>query len=137
METFSLILFITGIVFLLRNILVSTRWIAGRGKVVRPFTPKTSVIRKLSSLVTGLVFVISFSRCELSYLWLLLGTVSIIGSVIGLISVPFVYKTEVAKMYNQPSKGMRGFFVGQSAFGLIGSVVLLCLWIYSWRHLLD
>jgi len=137
MDTFGLILFIAGIVFLGRNILVSARWIARRGKVLTPFTPKTSVIRQFSALGTGLVFLSSFSRCKLNYLWLLLGVLFVFSSVIGLISVPFVYKTAIPKAYNQSSKGMRGFFVGQSAFGLIGSVTLLCLWIYSWRNLFN
>ena len=137
METFSLILFIAGFAFLGRNILVSARWIAGRGKIVRPFTPKTSVVHQLNALGTGLVFLLSFSRCYFSYLWLLLGAVIVFSSVIGLISIPFVYKTAVAKAYNQPSNGMRGYFVGKSGLGLIISVILLCLWIYSWRNLLN
>lgn len=137
MEPLGLLLFIAGIVFLVRNVIVSARWIARHGKVLRPFTPKTSLIHQLNALGIGLVFLSSFSRCELSYLWLLLGTVTVLGSVIGLFSIPFLYKTTIAEAYNQPSKGMRGYFVGKSALGLIVSVTLLGLWIYSWRHLLS
>jgi len=137
MDTLSVILFVFGIVFLIRNIIVTVRWIIRRGKVLKSFTQKTSIIKNTIVFVTGLVFLLSFNRCGFSYLWLLLGFFFVFGSIVGLISVPFVYKTKIAKAYNNPSKIMRGFFIGQSGFGLLVSIALLCLWIYSWRHLLS
>jgi len=132
----GLLLFLAGAALLVRNIVLAGQWVARRGKVERPFTAKTSVVNHLFVLISGIVYLLSFQRCGLRYIWFLLGVATLFSSVVGLISIPCVYKTSVAKAYNEPSKGMKGYFVGRSAFGLLASAVLLCLWVYSWRRLI-
>jgi len=136
MDGVGLMLFLAGGILLVLQIIKAGQWAARRGEVGRRFTRKTSVVHQLLVLMTGMIYLFSFSRCGLSYLWLLLGVVATFSSLVGLISIPFVYRTSISKAYNEPSKAMKGYFVGRSAFGLIASVALLCLWAYSWRHLI-
>lgn len=137
MDTYSLILFFGGMLFFIRNVVISIQWISRRGTVHRLFSHKTGIIKNAIVFVTGLVFILSFNKCGFSYLWLFLGILFVFGSIVGLISVPFIYKTEIGEAYNKPSKIMRSLFVGQSGFGLLASIGLLCLWCYSWRHLIS
>lgn len=136
MDVIGLMLFLAGAALLVMNIIQAVRWITRRGKIDRPFTPKTSVVHQSFVLTNGVVFLLSFSKCGLSYLWLLLGAAAAFSSLVGLISIPFVYRTSIVKAYNEPSKGMKGYFIGRSGFKLVASVFLLCLWVYSWKHLI-
>ena len=85
------------------------------------------------AVITGACFLASYTFAELGVLWIIIGLISFITPLFVLFRKSD--EAEVASMFSNIPDEAVDTMIRKRRTQAFGSIVLLMVWIYSWRHL--
>lgn len=130
----EILIFTLGMLFWVSNIIGNIGWIRRKGKPSRPSSRKSSFFRCLTRVVAACVSITAFYFCDLRYVWLIIGAILFLGSLIGLPAI-FVVHSIGTKWFDEPSDAVKTINVIGCVLAVFVNNILLVLWVYSWRFL--
>ena len=94
---------------------------------------RTKVPMMLLRLIISLVYLVSFQYCRLRYLWLSLGVISLVSSLLWLVTAfrkPVTPSPQIPKDMDEET--LRRAFKRNKIGTGVTSVLMLLVWTYSW-----